>query len=112
ADYPRDLSVAQLFEQRAACQPLALAAVHGEQALSYGELNLQANRLAHYLIAEGVAPGACVAILLPRSLPLLVAQLAVLKCAAVYVPLDVHAPVERQGFMVEDCQAVVLLTLA
>ncbi|WP_085679522.1 MULTISPECIES: non-ribosomal peptide synthetase [unclassified Pseudomonas] len=112
ADYPRELSVARLFEQRVARHPLALAAVHGQQAVSYGELNLQANRLAHYLIAEGVAPGARVAILLPRSLPLLVAQLAVLKCAAVYVPLDIHAPVERQAFMVEDCQAVMLLTQA
>jgi arthrofactin-type cyclic lipopeptide synthetase C len=110
ADYPRELSVARLFEQRVALHPQALAAVHGQHSVSYCELNLQANRLAHYLIAEGVRPGACVAILLPRSLPLLVAQLAVLKCAAVYVPLDVHAPLERQAFMVEDCQAAMLLT--
>ncbi|HDS1684031.1 TPA: amino acid adenylation domain-containing protein, partial [Pseudomonas putida] len=112
ADYPRELSVARLFEQRVARHPLALAAMHGQQAASYGELNLQANRLAHYLIAQGVGPGACVAILLPRSLPLLVAQLAVLKCAAVYVPLDIHAPRERQAFMLEDCRAVMLLTHA
>jgi len=111
-DYPREQCVQRLFEQRVARHPLALAAVHGQQALTYGELNARANRLAHYLIAEGVQPGACVAILLPRSLPLLVAQLAVLKCAAVYVPLDIHAPVERQAFMVDDCQAVALLTLA
>ncbi|MDH0732056.1 amino acid adenylation domain-containing protein [Pseudomonas sichuanensis] len=111
-DYPRDHSVQRLFEQCVARHPLAPAAAHGELNLSYGELNARANRLAHYLIAEGVAPGACVAILLPRSLQLLVAQLAVLKCAAVYVPLDVHAPVERQAFMVEDCQATALLTLA
>ncbi|MDU9403114.1 amino acid adenylation domain-containing protein [Pseudomonas sp. zfem004] len=110
--YPREQSVQLLFEQCVARHPLALAAVHGELSLSYGELNARANRLAHYLIAEGVVPGACVAILLPRSLQLLVAQLAVLKCAAVYVPLDVHAPVERQAFMVEDCQATALLTLA
>lgn len=50
------------------------------------------------------------AILLPRSLSLLVAQLAVLKCGAVYVPLDLHAPAERQLFMLEDCQAALLLT--
>ncbi|MFK3815874.1 amino acid adenylation domain-containing protein [Pseudomonas sp. NPDC089407] len=110
--YPRDVAVHRLFEQRVARHPLALAAVHGEQALCYGELNERANRLAHYLIASGVGPGACVAILLPRSLSLLVAQLAVLKCAAVYVPLDIHAPAERQAFMVEDCQAALLLTFA
>ncbi|MEN5144490.1 amino acid adenylation domain-containing protein, partial [Pseudomonas juntendi] len=110
--YPRDLPVQRLFEQRVARHPLALAAVHGEQAFCYGELNERANRLAHALIASGVEPGACVAILLPRSLSLLVAQLAVLKCAAVYVPLDIHAPTERQAFMVEDCQAALLLTVA
>ncbi|UVL75985.1 amino acid adenylation domain-containing protein [Pseudomonas putida] len=110
--YPRDIAVQRLFEQRVALHPLALAAVHGEQALCYGELNERANRLAHHLIASGVQPGACVAILLPRSLALLVAQLAVLKCAAVYVPLDIHAPAERQAFMVEDCQVALLLTFA
>ncbi|MDR2305913.1 MAG: amino acid adenylation domain-containing protein [Paucimonas sp.] len=110
-DYPRALPVARLFEQRVARHPLALAATHDERQLTYGELNEQANRLAHWLLAEGLRPGEHVAILLPRSLALLVAQLAVLKCAAVYVPLDVNAPVERQAFMVQDCQAVALLTL-
>ncbi|WP_261795103.1 AMP-binding protein, partial [Pseudomonas syringae] len=43
---------------------------------------------------------------------LLASQLAVLKCAAVYVPLDVNAPVERQAFMIVDSQASVLLTLS
>ncbi|MGE8058458.1 amino acid adenylation domain-containing protein [Pseudomonas sp. NPDC089547] len=108
--YPRDAAVHRLFEQRVTRHPLALAAVQGEQALCYGELNERANRLAHYLIANGVLPGANVAILLPRSLTLLVAQLAVLKCAATYVPLDIHAPAERQAFMLEDCQAALLLT--
>ncbi|MDH0301929.1 MULTISPECIES: non-ribosomal peptide synthetase [unclassified Pseudomonas] len=111
-DYPRELPVQRLFEQCVARHPLALAALHDERRLTYGELNEQANRLAHWLIGEGVQPGEHVAILLPRSLPLLVAQLAVLKCAAVYVPLDINAPAERQAFMARDCQAVVLLTLA
>ncbi|WP_313645936.1 non-ribosomal peptide synthetase [Pseudomonas sp.] len=110
AAYPRDVNVAQLFEQCAAGHSERVAAVHGQQSLSYGELNRQANRLAQGLIAEGLAPGACVALLLPRSLALLVAQLAVLKCAAVYVPLDIHAPAERQRFMLEDCQATMLLS--
>ncbi|MCO7542569.1 non-ribosomal peptide synthetase [Pseudomonas sp. VA159-2] len=111
-DYPRELPVQRLFEQRVARHPLALAAVHDERQLTYGELNEQANRLAHWLIGEGLKPGEHVAVLLPRSLILLVAQLAVLKCAAIYVPLDSNAPAERQAFMAQDCQAVALLTLA
>ncbi|WP_460415191.1 amino acid adenylation domain-containing protein [Pseudomonas sp. microsymbiont 2] len=110
-DYPRELPVHGLFEQQVARHPLALAALHDERQLTYGDLNEQANRLAHWLIGEGVKPGEHVAILLPRSLSLLLAQLAVLKCAAVYVPLDINAPAERQAFMARDCQAVALLTL-
>jgi arthrofactin-type cyclic lipopeptide synthetase C len=112
-DYPQTLTVHGIFQQQAAAHPKAVAAVHGAHSLSYFELNAQANRLAHHLIVEeGVQPGDHVAILLPRSLELLVAQLAVAKCAAAYVPLDINAPSERQAFMVDDCQAVALLTLS
>ncbi|SDP29803.1 condensation domain-containing protein, partial [Pseudomonas cichorii] len=110
ADYPRDSSVHALFEQQVAERPEALAAVHGEQTLTYAELNSRANRLAHHLISQGVIAGDAVAILLPRSLDLLVAQLAINKCAAVYVPLDVNAPQERQAFMVQDSGARQILT--
>ncbi|WP_331691318.1 non-ribosomal peptide synthase/polyketide synthase [Pseudomonas sp. ZY71] len=111
-DYPQTLTVHGVFQQQAAAHPKAVAAVHGAQSLSYFELNAQANRLAHHLIGQGVQPGDHVAILLPRSLELLVAQLAIAKCAAAYVPLDIHAPSERQAFMVEDCRAAALLTLS
>ncbi|MCO8171458.1 amino acid adenylation domain-containing protein, partial [Pseudomonas sp. 21LCFQ02] len=109
-DYPREQTVHRLFELQAARQPQAVAAVHGAQQLSYRELNEQANRLAYHLLGLGVQSGHSVAVLLERSLPLLVAQLAISKCAAVYVPLDVNAPAERQAFMVQDSQAVLLLT--
>ncbi|MFJ4145880.1 amino acid adenylation domain-containing protein, partial [Pseudomonas sp. NPDC089734] len=109
-DYPRELPVHRLFEQRAAAHPQAVAAAHGSHSLSYGELNERANRLAHYLIGQGVKPGDHVAILLPRSMDLLIGQLAIGKCAATYVPLDINAPAERQVYMVEDCKAVCLLT--
>ncbi|MBI6946015.1 non-ribosomal peptide synthase/polyketide synthase [Pseudomonas koreensis] len=111
-EYPQALTVHGIFQQQAAAHPKAVAAVHGEHSLSYFELNAQANRLAHHLISQGVQPGDHVAILLPRSLELLVAQLAIAKCAAAYVPLDINAPSERQAFMVEDCQAAALLTLS
>ena len=108
-DYPRDQTLAQLFEARAAQAPAACAVVDGPRTLSYAQLEAQANRLAHALQARGVRPGAHVVLQLPRSLELLVAQLAVIKCAAVYVPLDVHAPLERRRFMVEDCQAALVI---
>ncbi|WP_395608029.1 amino acid adenylation domain-containing protein [Pseudomonas sp. B22129] len=112
-EYPSHLCVHQVFEAQALARPEAVAAVHGQLSLSYRDLNRRANRLAHHLINQGVQPGESVAIALPRSLDLLVCQLAILKCAAVYVPLDINAPVERQAFMVQDSGAHrVLSTLA
>ncbi|WP_122614321.1 non-ribosomal peptide synthetase, partial [Pseudomonas viridiflava] len=109
-DYPRKQPVHRLFEQRAARHPDRVAAEHGQRSMTYGELNARANRLAHYLIEQGIAPDDHVAIVLPRSLELLIGQLAVSKCAATFVPLDVNAPAERQSYMLDDCQAVCVLT--
>ncbi|MBV4481744.1 non-ribosomal peptide synthetase [Pseudomonas khavaziana] len=104
-EYPSQLTVAQLFEAQALARPEAIAVVHGPLSLSYRDLNRRANRLAHYLLNRGVQPGEPVALALPRSIDLVVSQLAVLKCAAVYVPLDVNAPLERRTFMVQDSGA-------
>ncbi|WP_273822299.1 non-ribosomal peptide synthase/polyketide synthase [Pseudomonas asplenii] len=108
--YPVEQTLHSLFEARAEARPHATALIHGEQVLDYGELNRRANRLAHHLIGLGVRPGHHLAILLERSADLLVSQLAISKCAAVYVPLDINAPAERQAFMIEDSQALLLLT--
>jgi arthrofactin-type cyclic lipopeptide synthetase A len=109
--YPQAQTLHSLFEQQVLLAPEAPAAVHGAQSLSYGELNRRANQLARHLMQLGVKPGDNVAVLLPRSEALLVSQLAISKCAAVYVPLDINAPAERQLFMVNDSLARVLLTL-
>ncbi|TWE07133.1 arthrofactin-type cyclic lipopeptide synthetase C [Pseudomonas sp. AG1028] len=109
-DYPREQAVHQLFEQRAALHPQAVALVHGRHSLSYAQLNARANALAHHLRGQGIQAGDHVGILLPRSVELVIAQLAIGKCAATYVPLDVNAPSERHSYMLEDCAAVCLLT--
>ncbi|WP_276575231.1 non-ribosomal peptide synthetase, partial [Pseudomonas mosselii] len=109
-DYPRDLPVHALFEAQAKACPDALAVAHGTRRWSYQALDRQANRLGGYLLEQGVQAGDRVALLLPRSFDLLAAQLAVSKCAAVFVPLDGNAPAERQTFMVADSQARLLLT--
>ncbi len=109
-DYPQQQTVHSLFEAQVRSSPEACAAIHDDIAVSYAQLNTRANRLARHLLGLGVQPGDSVALLLERSLDLIASQLAVLKCAAVYVPLDVNAPAERQAFMVEDSQARVLLT--
>lgn len=101
----------ELFESQVEATPEARAVVQENRALSYLELKTQSNRLAHHLAALGVGPGDAVAILMERSIELVVAQLAILSCGGCYVPLDRTFPVERTEFMIRDCGARVLLTL-
>ncbi|MBS9426454.1 condensation domain-containing protein, partial [Photorhabdus caribbeanensis] len=78
AAYPDQLCIHQLFEQQAERTPDATALVYEEQTLSYAELNARANRLAHQLIALGVAPDQRVAICVSRSPAMVVGILAIL----------------------------------
>src|SRR5476651_1896668 len=110
--YPHEHTVQSLFEAQAVARPEASAVVHNGVTVSYAELNIRANRLAHHLLGLGVKPGDSVATLLGLSVDSLVCQLAIYKCAAVYVPLDINAPAERQHYMVQDSGAVVVLTLS
>ncbi|MFP5288963.1 MAG: amino acid adenylation domain-containing protein, partial [Thermoanaerobaculia bacterium] len=98
------------FEARAAASPGAPAVLRGDEALSYGELDAQANRLARHLRALGIEPGDLVGIGLDRSLDLIVGLLAVLKAGAGYVPLDPGHPRERLAYMLRDSGARLVLT--
>ncbi|WP_031257210.1 AMP-binding protein [Mesorhizobium sp. L48C026A00] len=90
--------------------PGAVAVVHEDERLSYGELNARANRLAHHLIALGVRAGDRVATVLDRSVALVVAQLAILKAGGVYVPIDRALPSARQEWLMADCAARLVLS--
>ncbi|MCE1695236.1 AMP-binding protein, partial [Enterobacter hormaechei] len=79
--------------------PDASAVMYEHQTLSYAELNARANRLAHQLIALGVAPDQRVAICVTRSLARIIGLLAVLKAGGAYVPLDPSYPGERLAYM-------------
>ena len=103
--YPQERLVHELFESQVARTPAAVAVVYEGHSLSYAQLNSRANQLAHYLAEQGVRPGEYVPILMERSLLMLIAQLAVLKCGGAYVPVDPGLPVERQSFLMRDCGA-------
>ncbi|MBY3301148.1 amino acid adenylation domain-containing protein, partial [Rhizobium laguerreae] len=100
----------ELFEAQAARTPEATALVFEDSTLSYGELNAQANRLAHHLVGRGVGPETIVGLALPRSLDMVVGLLAILKAGGAYLPLDTNYPAERLAFMVEDAAPLCLLT--
>ena len=112
ADAPLDKCVHELVEAQAALTPDAIAVVHNDARRTYAELDAEATRLARRLRTLGVKPCDRVAIALERSIGLVIAPLAVLKCGAAYVPLDETAPPQRRAFMIEDCEARVVVTAA
>nr|WP_231627013.1 non-ribosomal peptide synthetase [Streptomyces apocyni] len=100
----------ELFEAQAARTPEATAVTFEGTALSYGELNERANRLAHRLIAEGVGPEDFVALALPRSPELVTAVLAVAKAGAAFLPVDPGYPADRIAYMLGDARPAVVIT--
>ncbi|MCX4091607.1 non-ribosomal peptide synthetase [Nocardia sp. alder85J] len=80
--------------------------------LTYGELERRSNRLAHMLGAAGIGPGRIIAVLVERGPELLVAELAIMKAGAAWMPLDPRHPVARLEFQLADAAAGLLLTTA
>ncbi|RLL65972.1 non-ribosomal peptide synthase/polyketide synthase [Streptomyces sp. Z26] len=101
-----------MFAERVRERPGAVALVHDDVRLTYAELDARANRLAHALIARGAGPERVVALAVPRSADLIVAEVAVLKSGAAYLPLDTDYPPDRVAYMLADARPVCLVTTA
>ncbi|GAA1990946.1 non-ribosomal peptide synthetase [Kitasatospora viridis] len=107
---PTEECVHRLVERRAAEQPAAIAVRTAGQELSYGELDLRADRLAAHLVAQGARPGELVAVCLPRGAELVVAELAVLKSGAAYLPLDPANPPGRLAAVLAEARPLAVVT--
>ncbi|MBX9868121.1 MAG: amino acid adenylation domain-containing protein [Burkholderiales bacterium] len=115
--YPKDKTIQQLFEEQVQRTPDNIAVVFEEQSLTYQELNIRANQLAHKIrnsykqqTDTELHPDTLIALCLDRSLEMIVAILAVLKAGGAYVPLDPEYPDERIAYILQDTQAKLLLT--
>jgi amino acid adenylation domain-containing protein/non-ribosomal peptide synthase protein (TIGR01720 family) len=108
--YPRDASIEALFAEQAARMPDAVAVTTGAEHLSYGELRVRANHLAHALRARGVGFETPVGLHARRSIEMVVATLAILEAGGAYVPLDPDLPPARLTWLLEDAEISVVLT--
>ena len=107
--YPHEC-LDELVAQQAAATPDVVAVECGEERLTYAELEADANRVAHHLLALGVGPDVLVGICTKRSVAMVVGLLGILKAGGAYVPIDPAYPAERQTYMLESSQAPVILT--
>jgi len=101
----------QLFEGQVVCTPNALVVSYGEKQLSYQELNIKVNQLAHYLTdSYFINADDVIGLLLPKSDTALIAVLAILKCGAAFLPIDVSCPEERASYFSRDSNMKLLLS--
>ncbi|MFE2696740.1 non-ribosomal peptide synthetase [Streptomyces mirabilis] len=99
-----------LIEAAADRWPHQPALAAPESTLTFAEAEAHANRLAHRLIARGAGPGDIVALVLPRSADMVLAQLAVAKAGAAFLPVDPGYPADRVALMLRDADPAVTLT--
>ncbi|SEL32516.1 non-ribosomal peptide synthetase [Streptacidiphilus jiangxiensis] len=104
-------TVGELVADQASRTPDRVAVEDGSLRLTYRQLQQAVAATAGRLSAAGARPGGLVALALPRSAACLVAQLAVLRCGAAYVPLDPQHPSARLALQLEDCRPDLLLAL-
>lgn len=111
ADYPRHSTLHELFQERAAADPNAVAIVNpdGKTTLTYRQVDDKTNRLARLLQQKGAGPGTVTAVMTGRSSEMIIAMLAVLKAGGAYLPIDPEAPPKRVLDMLTDSGAVALL---
>ncbi|HEY9034718.1 MAG TPA: condensation domain-containing protein, partial [Pseudomonadales bacterium] len=102
--------VHQAITAQALRTPAAIAVQCGSESLCYSELEARSNALAHALIQRGVQRGDRVGVCLGRRVELLVAILAVIKAGGCYVPMDVSYPAERLAYMLDDCEATLVIS--
>lgn len=101
----------RLFEAVAQLHPMRTAIEHGNEFVTYAELDRRANRIAWALRHRGVGPGSLVGLYLPKSTALYAAILGILKAGAGYVPVDLRYPVDRvQGIFADAAVKVIVTT--
>jgi len=110
ADYPRFDPISRLFEQQVEATPHEVAVADGDDRATYEELNRRSNRLARLLKSQGIGQDSIVAVMLDRSVELVVTLLGIMKAGATYLPIDMAYPDSRVGFMLEDSQVSLLVT--
>jgi|GEM_PF-1049508 len=108
-DFPKHECTHELFEKQAKIRPDKTALVFGDDKLTYAQLNEASNKFARYLRVNGVGRGTYVAIMVERSIDMLVGVLGILKAGGAYVPIESEYPKARIKYMLDEIEAPVVV---
>ena len=112
SNFPKTHCVHELFAEQVLKTPAAAAVVMGDECLTYADLDVLANRLAHYLHSLGVGPEVVVGVCIERSLEMIVGILGILKAGGAYLPIDKNYLAEHIAYLLKDACTSAVLTSA
>jgi len=110
AEYPRDKTIHQVFEEQVERTPDNIAIVFNDEQMTYKELNRKANQAAWALLDLGLKPDMSVGVIAYRSFDMMIGILAILKAGGAYVPIDPKSPKDRIEYVVENSGIKLILT--
>lgn len=110
AQYPKDKTICEAFEEQVKRTPENIAVVYEDRKLTYRELNEKANQLAGVLRGKGVKADTIVGIMVERSLEMMVGIMGIIKAGGAYLPISPEYPDDRIKYMLEDSKTTLLLT--
>ena len=110
AEYPKNKTIVDLFEEQVEKTPDNIAVVYKNKKLTYKELNEKSNALARTLRGKGVKAETIVGIMVDRSIEMIIGIMGILKAGGAYLPIDLEYPEDRIKYMLEDSSTKILLT--
>lgn len=110
AEYPKDKTINELFEEQVKKTPGNIAVVYDDKQLTYRELNEKSNQLARILREKKIEPDTIVYLMVERSFEMVVGMIAVLKAGGAYLPVPPEYPEARKEFMFQDSGSKFLFT--
>jgi non-ribosomal peptide synthetase-like protein len=110
-DFIRDELLCEIFSATVSQSPSSIAMVTEEGKLTYAEADAKSEAIARGLVRKGARPGRVVGLWMPRGADLLIAQIAIAKTGAAWLPFDADAPPERITLCLSDADASGILTV-
>ncbi|MDO5441461.1 MAG: amino acid adenylation domain-containing protein, partial [Bacillota bacterium] len=110
AYYDKEATVVELFKEQVKQNPDAECVVYEDKKYTYKQVDELSDKLAKHLVCCGVKAETVTGILIPRSEYMVIASLGVLKAGGAYMPLDPSYPPERLNLMMQDAEAMMLIT--
>lgn len=104
------LTITEFLEKSVEDNSDRVAIIYNSTRLTYRELNARANNIANHLIAKGVKPQSRVPICIDSGINMIAGIIGILKTGSAYVPIDPDYPEYRISYMLNDCDASVVIT--